>query len=334
MIKLNPSGQQFDCMEGETILDAALRVDIMLPHACKDGSCGACKGKVVSGLVSLEDHSTDALTELEKTQGYTLFCRAHPKGDVEIESAVLDELRHIEVKTLPARVESIHKVSPDVAILTLRLPKTEAFEFLPGQYIDILLADGQKRSYSIASANAADKLLELHVRKVEGGVFSTRVHETLKEKDMLRFRGPLGTFFVRATQKPIIMVATGTGFAPIKGMLTRLLQQGLDRPICFYWGCRTPADLYALAEIEALAAQTDLLRFIPVLSRPLSEDNWQGCTGHVQDAILRDGANFAGCEAYACGSPAMIADVKKLLCSNGLAGEDFHADPFYSSYSA
>lgn len=334
MIKLHPVGKTFENMDGETILDSALRADILLPHVCKDGSCGACKGRVVSGTVSLDDYSSAALTEDEKAHGYTLFCCAHPVGDVEIESVALDELRHIEVKTLPARVESIRKASPDVAILTLRLPKTEAFEFLPGQYIDILLPDGSRRSYSIASADAADKLLELHVRKVEGGVFSSRVHETMEEKDILRFRGPLGTFFVRATQKPLIMVATGTGVAPIKGMLTQLLQQELDRPVRFYWGCRTKADLYAQAEIEALAAQTDALEFIPVLSRPLPEDNWQGCIGHVQEAILRDGQDFTGFEAYACGSPAMIMDVKKLFCSNGLAAEDFHADPFYASHSA
>lgn len=335
MITLHPSCKQFECAEEETILDGALRADIWLPHACKDGSCGACKGKVVSGAISLDDHLPAALTEAEKAQGYTLFCRAHPVGDVEIESSELDELRHIEVKTLPARVESICRVSPDVAVLTLRLPKTEIFKFLPGQYIDILLPDGGKRSYSIASADAANNLIELHVRRVPCGVFSNRVHESLKEKDMLRFRGPLGTFFIRANSaKPIIMVATGTGFAPIKSMLEQASKNENMPPVHFYWGCRSKADIYMLAAMQALAAQMPWLEFIPVLSRPLPEDNWQGRTGRVQSALLIDFNDFSGMDVYACGSPAMIEEVKSLMLAKGLAQKDFYADPFYSSYAA
>ncbi len=331
-IQVQPSGAAFECKTDETLLEGALRQGLTMPHGCKDGVCGACKGKVLRGEV---EHSAKAvsLTAEDKAAGVALYCCATPKSDLNIECRQLSRLGDFPVKTLPARVEVLEKRAPDVIELQLRLPATEHFRFLPGQFIDVLLKDGKRRSYSLASPPrevGEAGLLELHIRLVPGGLFTTQVFETMKVKDILRFEGPHGGFFLREeSAKPMILLASGTGFAPIKSIVEYSLAKGLTRPMTIYWGCRKPEDLYLSELAKRWAVEHAHIEFVPVLSEVGVADGWQGRTGFVHQAVIEDQPDLSAFEVYACGAPVMVDSARKdFIGQCQLPEEAFFADAF------
>jgi CDP-4-dehydro-6-deoxyglucose reductase, E3 len=328
-ITIQPSGHTFTPEADETILEAALRQGFTLPYGCRNGACGSCKGKVVTGQVDYGDHQPNTLTDEEKAQGLALFCCAKPLSDLTIECREVGVAKDIQIKTIPCRVQKLEKISADVALLSLKLPASERMQFLAGQYIDILLKDGKRRSFSLANAPHDDETLQLHIRHVAGGTFSEYVFSQMQEKAILRFEGPLGTFFLREdSDKPIIFLATGTGFAPIKSIVEHALHSGTQRPLTLYWGARHLPDIYMYDLPLKWQAAHPNFKFVPVLSQPSPEDNWTGRVGHVQDCVLQDRADVSGVQVYACGSPKMVEDAHKKLVGAGLPDEEFYSDAF------
>jgi len=325
---IQPSGHSFSIEPHETILDAAIRHGYTLPYSCRDGVCGTCKGKILQGNVDFGEHQDSSLTDIEKLAGMALFCCARPLSDITIECREVNALKDIQVKTLPCRVQKMRRPAPDVMVLSLKLPTNERLQFAAGQYVDILLKDQKARSFSLANAPHDDELLDLHIRNIAGGEFTQHVFETMKEQDILRFRGPLGTFFLREdSDKPIIFVASGTGFAPIKAIIEHALYIGIKRPMHFYWGARKLADLYMLDKTQQWEAQG--IKFTPVLSEALPEDAWEGRTGFVHNAVLDDYSDLSSYDVYACGAPVVVeAAQRDFTTQRGLPTEAFFSDAF------
>ncbi len=328
-ITVRPSGRQFVAEAGETLLDAALRQGLTLPYGCTDGACGACKGKVLSGDVDHGKALPHALTDNDKADGLTLYCCASARSDLVIECKQISSATDIPVKTLPSRIEKLERLAPDVIELHLRLPTNERLQFWAGQYIDILLKDGKKRSYSLANAPHDDAVLQLHVRHVPGGLFTDRLFSTMKLRDILRFNGPHGSFYLREESTgPMILIAGGTGFAPIKAIVEHAIAERCERPIFIYWGAKARVDLYQNALAEKWAAEHGNIRYVPVLSEPAATDNWGGRTGFVHRAVLADFPDLAGYQAYACGAPVMIDAARRDFVAQGLPEEEFFSDAF------
>lgn len=332
-VRLEPSGRAFTVQPGETILEAATRSGIGLPYGCRNGACGACKATLREGNLAYGDHQERAITDAEKAAGKALTCCTKPLSDIVLEIRELAGLGDIAVRTLPARVERIERPAEDVAVLYLKLPATERLQFLAGQYVDILMKGGVRRSYSLANAPHDDALLQLHVRRTPGGAFSKFVFEELKERGIVRFEGPRGSFFLREdSDKPMVLLAGGTGFAPIKAVIEHAFHQGSDRQMVLYWGARAKADLYLPALPMQWAREHDNFSFIPVLSDPFPGDNWAGRTGLVHQAVLDDFASLAGYQVYACGAPAMTDIAKQTFVSErGLPEGEFFCDAFTPS---
>jgi CDP-4-dehydro-6-deoxyglucose reductase len=329
-VTVQPSGHQFTVQDDETVLEAALREGFSLPYGCRNGACGACKGKVLAGQLDYGVHSANALKDEEKTQGRALFCRAKPLSDLTIEAKEIGAARDIVVKTLPCRVEKLEKRADDVMVMKIKLPANERLQFLAGQYIDFQLKDGRSRSYSLANPPHDDALLELHIRHVPGGLFSGHVFSTMKERDILRLKGPLGSFFIREdSDKPMIFIAGGTGFAPAKAMLEHAFAAHLDREMVLYWGARSLKDLYMVELPLQWLAEHPNFSFIPVLSTPQPEDQWAGRTGLVHEAVLADFADLSDYQVYACGAPAMVDSARaSFVRSRKLPEDEFFADSF------
>jgi CDP-4-dehydro-6-deoxyglucose reductase len=325
---IQPSGHSFPVEADETILEAGLRHGYTLPYSCRDGVCGACKGKVLQGEVDHGKYQASTLSEAEISVGMALFCCAKPKSDLVIECREVKTLNDIPVRTLPTRVHKMEKLAEDVMVLYLKLPANERLQFLSGQYIDILQKEGKARSFSLANAPHDDEFLELHIRNITGGSFTHHVFNEMKERDILRIKGPLGTFFLREdSDKPIIFVASGTGFAPIKGIIEHALQIGFQRPMHFYWGARTLADLYMLDKAREWEKRG--VKFTPVLSDALPTDNWKGRTGFVHQAVLEDYADLSGYQVYACGAPVVVeAAHRDYTTMRKLPNEEFFSDAF------
>ena len=328
-ITVQPSGRAFTAEIGETLLDAALRQGLTLPYGCKDGACGACKGKVVSGSVEHGKAQPHALKDDEKAAGLALYCCASAQSDLVIECKQLGSASDIPVKTLPSRIEKLEKLAPDVIEIHLRLPANERLQFWAGQYIDILLKDGKKRSYSLTNAPHDDAVLQLHIRHVPGGLFTEQVFSTLKVRDILRFNGPHGTFYLREdSNKPMILLAGGTGFAPIKAIVEHAIAEDCQRPMFIYWGAKACVDLYQNALPEKWAAEHANITYLPVLSEPAASDEWSGRTGFVHQAVLADFPDLSGYQVYACGAPVMIDAAKRDFMAQGMPEEEFFADAF------
>jgi len=323
-----PSKHHFTVDADETILDAGLKHGCNLPYSCRNGACGVCKGKVVQGQVDHGNYQPHALSDAEKAAGMALFCCAKPLSDVVIESHEVTATQDIQVKTMPCRVDSMTRVAPDVMVLKLKLPANERLQFLAGQYIDILQKDQKPRSFSLANAPHHDELLELHIRNIAGGAFTQHVFNEMKERDILRFKGPLGSFFLREdSERPIIFVASGTGFAPVKAIIEHALYIGIKRTMHFYWGARTLSDLYMLE--TARQWESNGIRFTPVLSEPEASDNWQGRTGFVHHAVMEDYADLSGYETYVCGAPVVVeAAHRDFTSQRGLPDDAFYSDAF------
>lgn len=325
---IQPSNHRFLVEADETILDAALKHGCNLPYSCRNGACGVCKGKVLQGAVDLGDYQAHALSEADRDAGMALFCCAKPKSDLVIESHEVSATSDLPVKTMPCRVETMEKVAPDVMVLKLKLPTNERLQFLAGQYIDILLKDQKPRSFSLANAPHHDELLELHIRNIVGGAFTQHVFNDMKVRDILRFKGPLGSFFLREeSDKPIVFVASGTGFAPIKAIVEHALYIGVNRPMHVYWGGRALSDLYMLEETQKWEQAG--IRFTPVLSEPEPVDQWEGRTGFVHQAVMEDYADLSGHEAYVCGAPIVVeAAHRDFTSQRGLPDTSFFSDVF------
>ncbi len=325
-VTIQPSGHKFTVEAGQTVLSAALDAGFALPYGCRNGACGACKGKILEGQVDYGDIQPGSLSDEDRHRGLALFCSAKPKSDLVLEVKEVGAAKDIPVKTLPCRIERMERLSHDVMQLFLKLPANERLQFLPGQYIDFLLKDGKRRSFSLANAPEEDALLELHVRHVAGGEFTEHVFNTMQVKDIMRINGPLGSFFLRESDKPAIFLATGTGFAPIKSILNHAFHHEADRPLVLYWGARTLQDMY-MAELAGQWQQIHgNFTFIPVLSQ--AGTDWPGRTGYVQDAVLADFANLAGYQVYACGAPAMVDAARKACLGHGLPEDEFFSDAF------
>jgi CDP-4-dehydro-6-deoxyglucose reductase len=327
-ITIRPSGHQFQADADDTVLAAALREGYNLPYGCRNGACGSCKGRVLSGRVDYGVYQENALTELERTRGMALFCCAKPLENVEIECREVGAAKDIQIRKMPCRVQKLERPAADVLIVELRLPQSERLQYLAGQYLDIIMKDGQRRSFSMANPPHADEALQLHIRNY-GGVFSQHAFERMRERDILRFEGPYGSFFLREdSDKPIILLASGTGFAPIKAIVEHALHIASKRPMALYWGGRKRSDLYLHDLAQRWSAEHGV-RFVPVLSDPLPDDAWQGRTGLVHKAVMEDCADLSGFQIYACGNPLMVEAARTeftALC--GLPEDEFFCDAF------
>jgi CDP-4-dehydro-6-deoxyglucose reductase, E3 len=332
-VRLEPSGHAFSVAPGETVLEAALRQGIGLPYGCRNGACGACKGILRSGELAYGEYQERALHDSERAAAKALTCCTKPLTDIVFEVRELAGAKDLSIRTLPCRVEKVEKPAEDVAILSLKLPAGERLQFLAGQYIDILMKDGKRRSFSMANAPHDDQFLQLHVRKSPGGAFSNYVFEEMKERAILRFEGPLGTFYLREdSDKPMIFVAGGTGFAPIKAQIEHFFHHGDDRPVVLYWGARSRKDLYLPELAQKWQRDHANFSYIPVLSDPLPQDGWQGRTGLVHQAVLDDFTNLSGYQIYACGAPAMTDIAKQsFMEQRGLPEDEFYCDAFTPS---
>ena len=332
-VTIKPSNHVFSVSGDETILDGALREGFNIAYGCRNGACGSCKGKLLEGRVDYGAYQESALSDSDKQQGYALFCQAKALSDVVIECREISAIKDIPVRTLPCRVQKLARVAPDVTMIHLRLPAAERLQFLAGQYIDILTRSGLRRSLSLANAPHDDGVLQLHLRDY-GGPFSKYVFNTLKEKDILRFEGPLGTFFLREDSvKPMILLASGTGFAPIKAIVEHAIHKNIGRPITLYWGCRVRADLY-LHDIAEGWARDHGIRYVPVLSEARPDDNWNGRSGFVHRAVMQDFPDLSGHQVYACGAPIVIESARRDFSAHcKLPLDDFFSDAFTPSAS-
>jgi CDP-4-dehydro-6-deoxyglucose reductase, E3 len=331
-VTVQPSGRQFFVASDETVLAAGLRQNIGLPYGCKDGACGSCKCKKVSGLVTHGTHQSKALSPEEEAAGYVLTCCATPQSDLVLESRQVTEAGAIPIKKLPTRVSTLTRLTDDVVLMLLQLPANDNFTYRPGQYIEVLLRDGARRSYSMANAPQTGAGLELHIRHMPGGKFTDHVFGAMKEKEILRIEGPYGSFFLREdTDKPIILLASGTGFAPIKALIEHLQQTGSSRKVSLYWGGRRPADLYMESWVRSQCEAMPALQYIPVVSDALPQDTWTGRTGFVHQAVLQDYPDLSGYQVYACGAPIVVDSARRDFCATaGLPDEEFYADAFTS----
>ena len=347
-ISVRPSGREFDVLGDETILAAALRTGVGLPYGCKNGACGTCKSTAVAGRWHQGVHSAGALSAAEAAAGKLLVCCSRPLSDVVIEARELSGFGDIPIRKMPCRVAKIERPTADVAIVSLQLPANERLQYRAGQYLEFILKDNVRRSYSIATAPHADQQIALHVRHMPGGRFTDSLFggagPNVKERDILRFEGPLGTFFLREDNtQPIVLLASGTGFAPIKAIAEHLFQQRLlargeradgdppPRALRLYWGCRARKDLYLNELPQRWADEQPDFSYVPVLSDALPEDGWTGRTGLVHRAVMEDLPDLSGYQVYACGVPIMVDSARRDFVQQcGLLEERFYADAFTS----
>jgi CDP-4-dehydro-6-deoxyglucose reductase len=334
-ITVQPSGRIFSVERDEPILQAAIRQGVGLPYGCKDGACGSCKCRMLEGRVIHGAHQQKALNADEEASGLILTCQAAPQTDIVLEARTVPGAGEFAPRKLPCRVISIDKPAHDVAVLKLQLPANDSFQYRAGQFVEFILRDGARRSYSMANAphTLGDKpAIELHLRHLPGGKFTDHVFGAMKERDILRVEGPFGSFFLREdTDKPMVLLASGTGFAPIKAIVEHLIHTKNQRNAVLYWGCRSRADLYMHDWAEAAAKEHGHLRYVPVLSEAKPEDAWTGRTGLVHQAVMHDLPNLMEHQVYACGAPIMVESAQRdFVLKCGLPDDEFYADAFTS----
>ena len=334
-ITLEPAQRRFDAAHDEPILAAAIRQGIGLPYGCRDGACGSCKSRLLEGRVIHGAHQLKALSVAEEEAGLILTCCATPQTDCVVEARTVPGAGEHPVLKMPTRVMQIERAAPDVIVLRMQLPANQNFQYRAGQYIEFILRDGSRRSYSMANAPSqvgTPPAIELHLRHLPGGKFTDTAFSTLKEKDILRMEGPFGSFFLREeSTKPIVLLASGTGFAPIKALVEHMQDKGITRPTTLYWGCRSLADLYRHDWCQQQAAALPWLRYVPVLSEPGAGDAWTGRTGFVHQAVMADLPDLSAHQVYACGAPVMVDAAQRDFVSQcGLPPDEFFADAFTS----
>jgi len=332
---IHPGNRTVAVREGETLLDAGLRAAVALPFDCRSGGCGVCKAALLNGEIDYGIYQKSALSDEERSHGKFLLCCATAVTDVEAEYQEGAAVREQPLPVYTAQVESLERLAPDVMLVGLRLPPGRTIEFEAGQYINILLDDGDRRSYSFTTAPRKTDLVQLHVRRMPGGKFTTQVFEHMNAGDRLRFEGPLGSFVLREpSDRPLIFVAGATGFAPVKSLLEYAFEIGIRRPLYFYWGVRKRQDLY-LAELpRQWQLEHPNFRFEAVLSDPGPEDGWEGRTGLVHEAILADFPDLSEFQIYACGSLKMVEAAKPAFIAQGLADEACFSDALVAAAPA
>jgi CDP-4-dehydro-6-deoxyglucose reductase len=331
-VTIQSSGHTVTVNDGETVLAAALREGIVIAYGCRNGVCGTCKGRLVEGTVDYGTYQEHALPAAEKDAGMALFCQAKPRSDLLIQCRELGAaVKGMQIKMMPARVMKMERAAPDVMLLEIKLPANDKFMFLAGQYVDLILRDGTRRSFSMANAPHDNAFLHLHLRNY-GGPFSRHVFGTMKEKDILRIEGPFGTFFLREdSAKPLVLLASGTGFAPMKSIVEHALHQGIKRSMTLYWGCRVRADLYR-HELAETWQREGILRYVPVLSDAPAGDNWTGRTGFVHQAVMADFPDLSGYQVYACGAPIVVESAHRDFTAQcKLPDDEFFFDSFTAS---
>ncbi len=334
-VTIQPAERVFEVQRDEPILAAAIRQGVGLPYGCRDGACGSCKSRLLEGRVIHGAHQLKALSHEEENAGYILTCCATPQTDCVVEARNVPAEGQHPVLKLPSRVLSIDKPAPDVAVIKLQLPANQNLQYHAGQYVEFILMGGARRSYSMANAPhnlGSPPAIELHIRHMPGGKFTDHVFGAMKVRDILRMEGPFGSFFLREdSTKPIVLLASGTGFAPIKALVEQLRMKGSERPVVLYWGCRRKADLYMHDWCVQAAAEMPTLRYVPVLSEPDPADAWAGRTGFVHEAVMADLPDLSGHQVYACGAPVMVESAQRDFVQRcGLPAEEFYADSFTS----
>lgn len=335
-VKVLPSGHEFQVTGQQSVLDAAMDAGIVLPYSCRTGACSTCKGRVVEGEFDAGPNPAQILSPEELAAGYTLFCQAKPASDMVIEAHEIRMASDIQIRKMPARVMGIEDLAHDVKAIQLQLPPSEPFRYYAGQYIEFILKDGSRRSYSMACPPNEKNLVELHLRHMPGGVFTDHVFgagETqMKLREILRVEGPLGSFFLRQdSDKPIVFLASGTGFAPVKAIVEQMIAQGNTRPAVLYWGGRRPHDIYMHDLAQEWVQALPGFKFVPVVSEALPQDNWSGRQGFVHQAVMQDLPDLSGYQVYACGAPIMVESARRDFAQQcGLPDEEFFADAFTS----
>ena len=327
-VEIRSSGHRFPVESGETVLEAALRHGIGLPYGCRNGTCGSCLATLDSGSVQYPDGEPEALADTEAA-GKLIICQAHPLSDLVISVREIRAEQDISIKVLPCRAEQLARLSHDVMLVRLKLPESERLQFLAGQYVEFILKDGRRRAFSIANAPHHDEFLEMHIRHVPGGSFTGHVFEGMRNRALLRIEGPLGSFYLREDSKrPVLMMAGGTGFAPLKGMLEHAFYIGFDRPVHLFWGVRARRDLYMNDLAQGWAQQIPDFTYTPVLSEPVQGDQWQGETGQIHEILASHYPDLGRFDIYMSGPPAMIEAATPALVAQGAHLDHIYSDAF------
>ncbi|MCH9771549.1 MAG: CDP-6-deoxy-delta-3,4-glucoseen reductase [Betaproteobacteria bacterium] len=323
-MKIQSSGLEFHVKPSQTILEGAIASGITLPYGCQDGTCGSCKGKVISGKYFLNEYQSSALTDSDIKAGNTLYCKSMAQEDLVIEPNIPEVYDQYSPKVLPVKVESLTRLNHDVMQMFLKLPAKETFRFKAGQYIEFIMGDGSRRAFSMANA-PLDSMIELHLRLIEGGKFTSFVFNEMKEKSIHRIEGPIGQFYLRDSEKPIIFIAGGTGFAPIKSIIEDMIANKNKRKIYLYRGVRSEKDFYMNELVNDWIKKLEGLTYIPVVEDGLSED---ARSGYVHHAVLEDFKNLNDIQVYCCGAPGLVENAFKDLTKSGLPDDQFFADAF------
>ena len=327
-VEIKSSGHRFPVESGETVLEAALRHGVSLPYGCRNGACGSCVATLDSGRIHYPDGEPEALAGEDAT-GKIIICQAHPQSDLVISVREVQAERDISIKILPCRAEQLERLSHDVMLVRLKLPESERLQFLAGQYIEFILKDGRRRAFSIANAPHHDEYLEMHIRHVPGGSFTGHVFDEMRDRALLRIEGPLGSFYLREdSQRPVLMMAGGTGFAPLKGMLEHAFYIGMDRPVHLFWGVRALRDLYMDNVPREWEQQFPNFTYTPVLSEPDQDDQWQGATGQVHEILMNRYPDLGDFDIYMSGPPAMIEASTHAFVTQGAHLDHMYSDAF------
>lgn len=316
-VLLHPHGRTLSVPEDRPILEAALDAGLNLPHSCRSGHCGSCRAQLLRGQIHYPNGTPLGLSPLEAARGEVLLCQALPRSEIELTARIIAQVDEVEIKTLPCRIARLTRLAPDVMQVFLKLPSVEQLRFQPGQYLDVLLSDGRRRSFSIASPPHDATPLELHVRYVPGGTFGELLFKEMAAGALLKIEGPVGQFVYRPGDTPIVMVAGGTGFAPLKSMLRHVLEQGIQRPIHLYWGARQAVDLYEDAQLLTWAQAHPQLRYTAVLSQASSIGAPHQQLGWVHEAMLAEHPDLSAHEVYAAGPPALIEALRLRAATHG-----------------
>jgi CDP-4-dehydro-6-deoxyglucose reductase len=327
-VLIEPHHRTVTVHKGQAVLDAALAAGLNLPHSCKSGHCASCRARLISGDIHYPKGRTAGLTEQEAQQGYVLLCQARARSDLVVEARVIANVGDVEIKTLPCRIAKLTRLAPDVMQVLLRLPAVEPLTFKAGQYVDVLLEGGRRRSFSIASPPHDSNLIELHVRRVPGGGFTETLFEQLREGSLLRIEGPIGQFVYRDSVSPALMIGGGTGFAPLKSMIRHALERGPAREIHLYWGARQVVDLYEESLVLEWTKNNPGMRFVAVLSEAAADQADHRRVGWVHEAVLADHPSLAAFDVYAAGPPAMVEAIRATFPARGVSADRIHFDSF------